>query len=125
MPFRQEPAARIDPDLDTASRWHAHNPHSSLAFCKKAKIFAVDNFCDRETIVQFGDIDIVGPDASNFVSTFGSAHRAIVRGDVIVIRDACRTIDQYRSGDAHSWSTVMFGQHFAGEYQCSGTVGRR
>src|SRR5689334_18566211 len=50
MAFGQESTARIDDNLGVARRRRTGGRRPALALCKEAEIFAVDDFCDRETI---------------------------------------------------------------------------
>ena len=68
---------------------------------KGTEIFRIHNLGNGETVVQFGDIDILRTDAGFFVSAARGLDGAVVRRNFLIIGDAHRRVHQHGGCDRH------------------------
>ena len=87
MAFGQQTAAGIDDDIALHAGAPLGRPMTALTAGHQAQVFAVNDFRDGKTIVQFDQIDIRSLQARLGIGLLRGQHGGIIRAQIRVVRN--------------------------------------
>ena len=87
MAFGQQTAAGVDDDIALHAGAPLGRPMTALTARHQAQVFAVNDFSDGETVVQFDQVDISGLQTRLGIGLLRGQHGGIKRTQIRVVRN--------------------------------------